>query len=269
MAYRHLSVFFFLSIIITFFSACNFGEDGIRHGKIIVNGHTIKNAHAGSIKRIFVREGDYINKGDTLMTINVQSQPLQQDPAVLKQKKDIAYATLMRCQQDYEICRQMFVKVERLYADELMPISQYDKALIEYKTMEAQLKAARTQYELLCETPMSRVIVSDISGEVSDVYVQEKVAIPANTDLLCVYVADDVWGQFDVKESDTLRFSKGDTIDVEVTAFDRTMPMLVCGFADSDTLKTSSDDIGKQLRMFVKPTAESEILRQGMQLVIP
>ena len=94
-------------------------------------------------------------------------------------------------------------------------------------------------------------------------------AIPANTDLLCVYVADDVWGQFDVKESDTLRFSKGDTIDVEVTAFDRTMPMLVCGFADSDTLKTSSDDIGKQLRMFVKPTAESEILRQGMQLVIP
>ncbi|MBO5824514.1 MAG: biotin/lipoyl-binding protein, partial [Prevotella sp.] len=81
-----------------FFSSCKFGEDGIRHGKIIVNGHTIKNAHAGSIKRIFVREGDYINKGDTLMTINVQSQPLQQDPAVLKQKKDIAYATLMRCQ---------------------------------------------------------------------------------------------------------------------------------------------------------------------------
>ena len=74
---------------------------------------------------------------------------------------------------------------------------------------------------------------------------------------------------FDVKDSDTLRFSKGDTIDVEVTAFGRTMPMLVCGFADSDTLKTSSDDIGKQLRMFVKPTTESEILRQGMQLVIP
>ena len=56
---------------------------------------------------------------------------------------------------------------------------------------------------------------------------------------------------------------------MEVTAFDRTMPMLVCGFADSDTLKTSSDDIGKQLRMFVKPTTESEILRQGMLLVIP
>ena len=81
--------------------------------------------------------------------------------------------------------------------------------------------------------------------------------------------AGELVARVDVKESDTLRFSKGDTIDVEVTAFDRTMPMLVCGFADSDTLKTSSDDIGKQLRMFVKPTTESEILRQGMLLVIP
>ena len=138
-------------------------DPDIIQGQVEVTEYRVSSKVPGRILELRVSEGDYVKAGDTLAILDApevrakmeQARSAESAAAALElkaqngaRKEQIqgAYSVLQQAKAGYEIAEKSYQRIQRLYDEGVMSAQKRDEVYANYKAMEAQMKAAQSQY---------------------------------------------------------------------------------------------------------------------------
>lgn len=134
-------------------------------GQVEVSEYRVSSKVPGRILEIRVKEGDYVNVGDTLAILDApevrakmtQAQSAENAAAAMDEMANNgarqeqvrgAFAVLQQAKAGLEIAQKSYNRVQRLYDEGVMTAQKRDEAFANYKALEAQVKATQSQYDM-------------------------------------------------------------------------------------------------------------------------
>ena len=286
-------------------------------GQVEVTEYRVSSKVPGRILELRVKEGDYVKVGDTLAILDApevrakmeQAQSAQSAAAALElkaqngaRKEQIqgAYSVLQQATAGFEIAEKSYNRVQRLFDEGVMSAQKRDEAYANYKAMEAQMKAAQSQYDMAVngarmEDKMAAsaqvgrakgavnevnsyihetVQVAQIEGEVSDIYPKVGELVGTGSPIMSISVMDDMWGTFNVREDELGNMQVGSEFTAFVPAFNKDIKMKVYYLKDQGSYavwkatKANGQYDLKTFEVKARPVDKLEGLRPGMSLII-
>lgn len=292
-------------------------EPEIIQGYVEVSEYRVSSKVPGRVLELRVKEGDYVNVGDTLAIIDapdVKAKLAQAESAesaasamdqmanngARREQINGAYALLQQAKAGLEIAQKSYNRVQRLYDEGVMSAQKRDEAFANYKAIEAQVKAAQSQYDMAvngarreekmaaaAQVNRAKGAVHEVNsyisetmqtaqkaGEVSDVYPKEGELIGTGSPIMSVSLLDDMWGTFNVREDQLDGMRIGSVITAYAPAFKKDIKMKVYYIKDQGsyaTWKATKANGQYDLKTFevkARPVTKVEGLRPGMSLVL-
>ena len=289
----------------------------IIQGQVEVTEYRVSSKVPGRILELRVKEGDYVKVGDTLAILDApevrakmeQAQSAESAAAALElkaqngaRKEQIqgAFSVLQQAKAGLEIAEKSYNRVQRLYDEGVMSAQKRDEAYANYKAMEAQCKAAQSQYDMAkngarmedklaasAQVGRARGAVQEVNsyihetvqiaqreGEVSDVYPKVGELVGTGSPIMSIAVMQDMWGTFNVREDQLNGMQVGTEFDAFVPAFDKTVKMKVYYLKDQGSYavwkatKANGQYDLKTFEVKARPVEKLEGLRPGMSLII-
>lgn len=286
-------------------------------GEIEVAEYRVSSKLPGRILEIRVKEGDYVHVGDTLAILEVpevksQEKVLQAtneatealqdltDAGARKEQVQGAYQLYQQAQAAAEIAQKTYNRMQNLYNEGVVSGQKRDEAFAAYKATEAQVEAAKSQYELAkngareqekrvaaSNTKASKsavdvvkdllketVQVAQVEGEVSAVYPKVGELVGLGSPIISISIMSDMWGTFNVREDHLAGLNKGAEFTAFVPAFNKDIRMKVYylkdegSFATWKATKDKGDYDRKTFEVKARPVTKMEGLRPGMSLII-
>lgn len=122
----------------------------------------------GRIEQIVVKEGDFVKKGDLLLTIETpeidaklqqakaahqaaQAQLSKANKGARSQQKQMAYSLWQQAKVAAEFAENSFQRVQNMFNEGLVSVQKRDEVYTKYKASLDQLQAAKAQYDLAVE----------------------------------------------------------------------------------------------------------------------
>ena len=291
-------------------------DPDIIQGQVEVSEYRVSSKVPGRILELRVKEGDYVKVGDTLAILDApevrakmeQAQSAQSAAAALElkaqngaRKEQIqgAFSVLQQAKAGFEIAEKSYNRVQRLYDEGVMSAQKRDEAYANYKAMEAQVKAAQSQYDmavngarmedkLAAAAQVGRakgavnevnsyihetVQVAQMEGEVSDVYPKVGELVGTGSPIMSIAVMQDLWGTFNVREDQLNGMQVGTEFSVFVPAFNKDIKMKVYYLKDQGSYavwkatKANGQYDLKTFEVKARPVEKLEGLRPGMSLI--
>ena len=291
-------------------------DPDIIQGQVEVSEYRVSSKVPGRILELRVKEGDYVKVGDTLAILDApevrakmeQAQSAQSAAAALElkaqngaRKEQIqgAFSVLQQAKAGFEIAEKSYNRVQRLYDEGVMSAQKRDEAYANYKAMEAQVKAAQSQYDmavngarmedkLAAAAQVGRakgavnevnsyihetVQVAQMEGEVSDVYPKVGELVGTGSPIMSIAVMQDLWGTFNVREDQLNGLQVGTEFTVFVPAFNKDIMMKVYYLKDQGSYavwkatKANGQYDLKTFEVKARPVEKLEGLRPGMSLI--
>lgn len=292
-------------------------EPEIIQGYVEVSEYRVSSKVPGRVLELRVKEGDYVNVGDTLAIIDApdvkakltQAESAESAASAMDQMANNgarrehingAYALLQQAKAGLEIAQKSYNRVQRLYDEGVMSAQKRDEAFANYKAIEAQVKAAQSQYDMAvngarreekmaaaAQVNRAKGAVQEVNsyisetmqiaqkaGEVSDVYPKEGELIGTGSPIMSVSLLDDMWGTFNVREDQLNGMRIGSVITAYAPAFKKDIKMKVYYIKDQGsyaTWKATKANGQYDLKTFevkARPVTKVEGLRPGMSLVL-
>ena len=292
-------------------------EPEVIQGQVEVTEYRVSSKVPGRILELRVKEGDYVRKGDTLAIIDApdvvakltQARSAEDAAAAMDEmarrgarveQVSGAYQLMKQAEAGLEIARKSYQRVQRLFDEGVMTEQKRDEAYANFKAMEAQAAAARSQYEMArngarreekmaAAAQVNRakgavaevgsyidetVQVAQMDGEVSEIYPKEGELVGTGSPIMTVSVMDDLWGTFNVREDQLRGLSVGSTFSAYVPAFGKDIRMKVYYMKDEGSYavwkatKANGQFDLKTFEVKARPVGKFEGLRPGMSLVI-
>ena len=292
-------------------------EPEIIQGYVEVSEYRVSSKVPGRVLELRVKEGDYVNVGDTLAIIDapdVKAKLAQAESAesaasamdqmanngARREQINGAYALLQQAKAGLEIAQKSYNRVQRIYDEGVMSAQKRDEAFANYKAIEAQVKAAQSQYDMAvngarreekmaaaAQVNRAKGAVQEVNsyisetmqtaqkaGEVSDVYPKEGELIGTGSPIMSVSLLDDMWGTFNVREDQLDGMRIGSVITAYAPAFKKDIKMKVYYIKDQGsyaTWKATKANGQYDLKTFevkARPVTKVEGLRPGMSLVL-
>ena len=292
-------------------------DPDIIQGQIEVSEYRVSSKVPGRILELRVKEGDYVKAGDTLAILDApevrakmeQAQSAQSAAAALElkaqngaRKEQIqgAFSVLQQAKAGFEIAEKSYNRVQRLFDEGVMSAQKRDEAFASYKAMEAQMKAAQSQYDMAVngarmEDKMAAtaqvgrakgavqevnsyihetVQIAQKEGEVTDVYPKVGELVGTGSPIMSIAMMDDMWGTFNVREDQLNGMQVGTEFSVFVPAFNKEVKMKVYHLKDQGSFavwkatKANGQYDLKTFEVKARPVEKMEGLRPGMSLVI-
>lgn len=289
----------------------------IIQGQVEVTEYRVSSKVPGRILELRVKEGDYVKVGDTLAILDApevrakmqQAQSAEDGAAALEmmarngaRKEQIqgAYQLLQQAKAGLEIAEKSYNRVQRLYDEGVMSAQKRDEALANFKALEAQAKAAQSQYDmavngarqeekLAAQSQVNRakgavaevtsymnetVQIAQMEGEVADVYPKVGELVGTGSPIMSIAVMDDLWGTFNVREDQLNGMQVGTEFTAFVPAFNKEIKMKVYYLKDQGSYavwkatKANGQYDLKTFEVKARPTEPLEGLRPGMSLII-
>ena len=286
-------------------------------GQVEVSEYRVSSKVPGRILELRVKEGDYVKAGDTLAILDApevrakmeQAQSAQSAAAALElkaqngaRKEQIqgAFSVLQQAKAGFEIAEKSYNRVQRLFDEGVMSAQKRDEAFASYKAMEAQMKAAQSQYDMAVngarmEDKMAAtaqvgrakgavqevnsyihetVQIAQKEGEVTDVYPKVGELVGTGSPIMSIAMMDDMWGTFNVREDQLNGMQVGTEFSVFVPAFNKEVKMKVYHLKDQGSFavwkatKANGQYDLKTFEVKARPVEKLEGLRPGMSLVI-
>ena len=271
----------------------------------------------GRILEIRVKEGDYVRAGDTLAILDAPDIRAKKEQAVSaesaaqamsdmaangarRQQIQAAYQVWRQAQAGAEIARKSYERVQRLFNEGVMTAQKRDEAYANYRAMEAQEKAAKTQYDMAVEggrkeekaaaaAQVSRakgavqevnsyisetVQTAQFDGEVSNIYPKVGELVGTGAPIMSIAMMNDCWGTFNVREDLLNGMKTGDVITAYSPAFNKEIKMKVYYIKDQGSYavwKATKSNGQYDLKTFevkARPVAGFDGLRPGMSLIM-
>lgn len=292
-------------------------EPEVIQGQVEVTEYRVSSKVPGRILELRVKEGDHVRKGDTLAIIDApdvvakltQAQSAEDAAAALDEmarrgaraeQVSGAYQLMKQAEAGLEIARKSYRRVQRLFDEGVMTEQKRDEAYANFKAMEAQAAAARSQYEMArngarreekmaaaAQVNRARGAVAEVNsyvsetvqvaladGEVSEIYPKVGELVGTGSPIMSVSVLDDLWGTFNVREDQLDGLAVGTTFSAYVPAFGKTVRMKVYYMKDEGSYavwkatKANGQFDLKTFEVKARPVGKFEGLRPGMSLVI-
>ena len=292
-------------------------DPDIIQGQVEVSEYRVSSKVPGRILEIRVKEGDYVKAGDTLAILDApevrakmeQAQSAEDAAAALElkaqngaRKEQIqgAFSVLQQAKAGYEIAEKSYNRVQRLFDEGVMSAQKRDEAFANYKAMEAQMKAAQSQYDMAvngarmedkmaasAQVGRARGAVQEVNsyihetvqiaqkeGEVTDIYPKVGELVGTGSPIMSIAMMDDMWGTFNVREDQLNGMQVGTEFSVFVPAFNKEVKMKVYHLKDQGSFavwkatKANGQYDLKTFEVKARPAEKLEGLRPGMSLVI-
>ena len=289
----------------------------IIQGQVEVSEYRVSSKVPGRILELRVKEGDFVRAGDTLAILDApevrakmtQARGAEDGAAALEQmakagarKEQIqgAYQLLQQAKAGLEIAEKSYNRVQRLYDEGVMSAQKRDEALANYKALQAQVKAAQSQYEmavngarqeekLAAAAQVNRakgaveevtayigetVQTAQMDGEVSSVYPKVGELVGTGSPIMTISLMDDMWGTFNVREDQLEDMQVGKEFTAFVPAFNKDIRMKVYHLKDEGSYavwkatKANGQYDLKTFEVKARPLDKIEGLRPGMSLVV-
>lgn len=289
----------------------------VMQGQVEVSEYRVSSKVPGRILEIRVKEGDYVKVGDTLAILDApevrakmeQAQSAQSAAAALElkaqngaRKEQIqgAFSVLQQAKAGFEIAEKSYNRVQRLFDEGVMSAQKRDEAYANYKAMEAQMKAAQSQYDMAVngarqEDKMAAaaqvgrargavnevnsyihetVQVAQMEGEVSDIYPKVGELVGTGSPIMSISMMQDMWGTFNVREDELNGMQVGTEFTAFVPAFNKDIKMKVYYLKDQGSYavwkatKANGQYDLKTFEVKARPVEKFEGLRPGMSLII-
>lgn len=292
-------------------------EPEVIQGYVEVSEYRVSSKVPGRVLELRVKEGDYVKVGDTLAILDApdvkaklaQAQSAENAASAMDQmanngarREQIngAFALLQQAKAGLDIAQKSYNRVQRLYDEGVMSAQKRDEAFANYKALEAQVKAAKSQYDMAvngarreeklaaaAQVNRAKGAVQEVSsyinetmqiaqkeGEVSDVFPKVGELIGTGSPIMNISILDDMWGTFNVREDQLNGMQVGSTITAFVPAFNKEIKMKVYYIKDQGsyaTWKATKANGQYDLKTFevkARPIKPFEGLRPGMSLII-
>ena len=286
-------------------------------GQVEVSEYRVSSKVPGRILELRVKEGDYVKAGDTLAILDApevrakmeQAQSAENAAAALElkaqngaRKEQIqgAFSVLQQAKAGFEIAEKSYNRVQRLFDEGVMSAQKRDEAFANYKAMEAQMKAAQSQYDMAVngarmEDKMAAsaqvgrakgavqevnsyihetVQIAQKEGEVTDIYPKVGELVGTGSPIMSIAMMDDMWGSFNIREDQLNGMQVGTEFMAFVPAFNKEVKMKVYHLKDQGSFavwKATKANGQYDLKMFevkARPVEKLDGLRPGMSLVI-
>ena len=286
-------------------------------GQVEVSEYRVSSKVPGRILEIRVKEGDYVNVGDTLAILDApevrakmtQAQSAENAAAAMDEMANNgarqeqvrgAFAVLQQAKAGLEIAQKSYNRVQRLYDEGVMTAQKRDEAFANYKALEAQVKAAQSQYDMARNGARSEekkaaaaqvnrakgavaevnsyihetMQIAQMAGEVSDVYPKVGELVGTGSPIMSVSLMNDIWGTFNVREDQLDGMKVGSIVTAFVPAFMKEIRMKVYYIKDQGSYavwKATKSNGQYDLKTFevkARPMDKLEGLRPGMSLIL-
>ena len=305
-------------IIVALIGFFTLGRDPeVMQGQVEVSEYRVSSKVPGRILEIRVKEGDYVKVGDTLAILDApevrakmeQARSAENAAAALElkaqngaRKEQIqgAFQLLQQAKAGLEIAEKSYQRVQRLFDEGVLSAQKRDEVYAQYKAMEAQCKAAQSQYDmavagarqedkLAAQAQVSRargavhevnsylgetVQVAQMEGEVSTIYPKVGELVGTGSPIMTISMMNDLWGTFNVREDQLNGLQVGSEITAFVPAFNKDIKMKVYFLKDQGSYavwkatKANGQYDLKTFEVKARPVEKMEGLRPGMSLVV-
>jgi len=289
----------------------------IIQGQVEVSEYRVSSKVPGRILELRVKEGDYVKKGDTLAVLDApdvkaklaQAESAEKAAAALsdmanngarKEQVRTAYAFLQQAKAGLEIAHKSYNRVQRLFDEGVVSAQKRDEAFANYKALEAQTKAAQSQYDMAvngarleekraAEAQVRRaegaveevnsyinetMQIAQAEGEISDIYPKTGELVGSGSPIMSISMLNDMWGTFNIREDLLDGMTVGSTFTAFVPAFNKEIKMKVYYIKDQGsyaTWKATKSNGQYDLKTFevkARPLVRFDGLRPGMSLII-
>ena len=289
----------------------------VMQGQVEVSEYRVSSKVPGRILELRVKEGDYVKVGDTLAVIDApevrakmeQARGAQDAASALEQKAQNgareeqirgAFQLLQQAKAGLEIAEKSYNRVQRLFDEGVMSAQKRDEVYAQYKAMEAQCKAAQSQYDmavngarredkLAAQAQVSRargavnevhsymnetVQIAQMEGEVSAVYPKVGELVGTGSPIMTISMMNDLWGTFNVREDQLGGMNVGTEFTAFVPAFNKSIKMKVYYMKDQGSYavwkatKANGQYDLKTFEVKARPVEKLEGLRPGMSLIV-
>ena len=286
-------------------------------GEIEVTEYRVSSKVPGRILELRVKEGDYVKVGDTLAILDApeveakmtQAQSVQNAAAAMSemaqngarhQQIQGAYELWQQATAGLEIAKKSYERVQRLFDEGVMSAQKRDEALAQYKALEAQAKAAKSQYDMAVEGARKEekkaaaaqvnqaqgavqevrsykrelVQTAQMEGEVSTVFPKVGELVGTGSPIMSISVINDMWGTFNVREDLLKGMKVGSEITAYSPAFDKDIKLKVFYIKDQGSYavwKATKSNGQYDLKTFevkARPVEKVDGLRPGMSLIV-
>ena len=211
-----------------------------------------------------------------------------------------AYQLWQQAKAGLEIAEKSYQRIQRLFDEGVVSAQKRDEVFANYKAMEAQCKAAESQYQmaqngarredkLAAAAQVGRakgavqevnsyihetVQIAQMEGEVSSIYPKVGELVGTGSPIMTISMMQDMWGSFNVREDQLNGMQVGSTVKAFVPAFNKEVEMKVYYLKDQGSYavwkatKANGQYDLKTFEVRARPTEKFEGLRPGMSLII-
>ena len=177
-------------------------EPELIQGQVEVSEYRVSSKVPGRILEIRVKEGDFVNVGDTLAIIDapderakmLQARGAETSATAMeqmaqngarKEQVQAAFQLLQKAKAGLEIAEKSYNRVQKLFDEGVLSAQKRDEAYANYKAMQATHEAAKSQYDMavngarLEEKMAAQAQVERAKGAVQEVnsYINETVQV--------------------------------------------------------------------------------------------
>ena len=286
-------------------------------GQVEVSEYRVSSKVPGRILEIRVKEGEFVKVGDTLAILDApevrakmeQARSAEEAASALELKAQNgareeqirgAYNVLQQAKAGLEIAEKSYQRIQRLFDEGVVSEQKRDEVYAQYKAMEAQMKAAQSQYDmavngarredkLAAAAQVGRakgavqevnsyihetVQIAQAEGEVMDIYPKQGELVGTGSPIMTIAVMKDLWGTFNIREDQLNGLEIGKTFSAFVPAFNKDIQMKVYYMKDQGSYavwkatKANGQYDLKTFEVKARPVEAIEGLRPGMSLVI-
>ena len=134
-------------------------------GEAEANEYRVSGKVPGRIEELYVKEGDFVHKGDTVVFINspevmaklaqvsalkaaAVAQSRKAENGAQKEMIEGAYQLWQTALVQEEVMKKSFERIRKLYDEKVVTAQKYDEVKAKYDASVAQEKAAKSQYDL-------------------------------------------------------------------------------------------------------------------------
>lgn len=305
-------------IIVALIGFLALGRDPeVIQGEMEVEEYRVSSKVPGRILELRVKEGDFVKAGQTLAIIEapeVNAKMNQARSAVdaasameqmaqngaRKEQIQAAFQLLEQAKAGLEIAEKSYNRMKVLFDEEVVSAQKFDEAEAMYKSAQAQVKAAKSQYDMALNGARMEerraasatvgqargavqevegyvretVQVAQMDGEVTDVYPKVGELVGTGTPIMSIAVMDDQWATFNIREDQLKDIKVGGEIDVRIPALDKEMKMKVTSMKDKGSFavwkatKASGQYDQKTFEVKARPTTKIDGIRPGMSVIL-
>ena len=267
--------------IIVAIGGCLPESEEVIQGQAETSDYRISSKIPARVLEIRVSEGDIVSKGDTLVVLEapdidaklVQAEAAFEAARALERKAltgarreqiQSAYEVWQKAIAGREVAEKTYIRVNRLFESGVMAEQKRDEAYANFKAMQANENAAKSQYDMAvngsrnedidaAKAQVSRargtisevssyvnetVLVASSDGIVSEIFPETGELVGSGAPIMNIDKTDDIWFTFNIREDFLPNLSTGTETEVFVPAINKKVVVRITRIKDVGSFAT-------------------------------